>query len=149
MLRWLNRPEYRQLVRESAVWRAWPALRDSDHSTALIVLAMALRGSVETIPGRKLPNPDRAEVIVVLAYLRGIVELPGLARVDTVWSWGDLEHLAAEMVAADPDRASYWRSHRGANEPQRAIRSAPTPWLAPRPKNLIGWSGLALAGVAI
>jgi hypothetical protein len=149
VLRWLRVTVHRQLVRESAVWRAWPALRDSDPATALVVLALALRGPVESIPGRKLPNPDRAEVVVVLAYLRGVAVLPDLAPVAEPWTWGDLARLAAEMADTGGDLAPYWRSQTGDGEAARSIARSDRPLLMPRPKNLGGWARLALAGVGI
>lgn len=144
---WLALPDNRRLVRESAVWRVWPAVRESDPATALVVLALALRGPCERIPGRKLANPDRAEVVLVLAYLRNLVTPPGLDAVDVQWSWGDLRRLAGALTDAGRSPVLYWEVQEQDGVARSTLREAGRPFLVARPRNLDAWARAALDGV--
>jgi hypothetical protein len=151
VLAWLRVAANQRLVREAAVWAVWLVLREKDPATALEVIVRALRGPCESVSGRKLPNPDRFEVIAILAYLRGVLDLPGLVPVASPWTWGELTALAKELADRGGRLSPFWHDQVGTNRVARSVSRVRGivrgRHLVQRPENLTSWARSALAAV--
>lgn len=104
VLSWLADPANRRLLAESWWWRRYGAATEAEHRLAVVnlvdhrVARSALRWPGDV--GRP-PSAESQIVILCAAWLRGLVDLPGLESPEIRWTEAEIAAFAESQIGAD------------------------------------------------
>lgn len=103
LLSWLADPVNRRMLAESWWWRRYGAATETERRLAVVNLVdHRVAGAALRWPGDigRPPSAESQIVILAAAWLRGLVELPGLESPEIRWTEAEIAAFAESQIGA-------------------------------------------------